>query len=62
MLQLRLLAHDRVEEAQAILVELHGDGKPDSVVVQVELEEMMEVIRMDGSDKGFWDFRELFNT
>ncbi|KIY02247.1 uncharacterized protein Z520_02385 [Fonsecaea multimorphosa CBS 102226] len=57
-----LLAHDRIEEAKAVLVKYHGDGDPDSVVVRVELEEMMEVIRMDGADKRFWDFRELFNT
>ncbi|KAH0847431.1 Lactose permease [Fonsecaea pedrosoi] len=57
-----LLAHDRVEEAKAVLVKYHGDGDPDSVVVRVELEEMMEVIRIDGADKRFWDFRELFNT
>ncbi|OQV00862.1 hypothetical protein CLAIMM_06303 [Cladophialophora immunda] len=59
---LELLAHDRVEEAKAVLVKYHGDSDPDSVVVRVELEEMMEVIRIDGADKRFWDFRELFNT
>ncbi|KEF59366.1 uncharacterized protein A1O9_04210 [Exophiala aquamarina CBS 119918] len=57
-----LLAHDRLEEARAILVKYHGDGNPDSLVVTVELEEMLEVIQLDGSDKRFWDFRELFNT
>ncbi|EXJ53421.1 uncharacterized protein A1O5_13355 [Cladophialophora psammophila CBS 110553] len=54
--------HDRIEEAKAVLVKYHGDGDRDSVVARVELEEMMEVIRMDGADKRFWDFRELFNT
>lgn len=58
----RLLAHDRIEEARDILVKYHGDGNTDSVVVQVEMEEMMAVIRTDGSDKRFWDFRELFNS
>ncbi|KAJ9616676.1 hypothetical protein H2200_000395 [Cladophialophora chaetospira] len=57
-----LLAHDRLEEAKAILVKYHGDGNPNSIVVRVELEEMLEVIRQDGSDKRFWDFRELFNS
>jgi len=52
----------REAEAKAILIKYHGDGDRASLVVKVELEEMMEVIRMDGSDKRFWDFRELFNT
>lgn len=40
----------------------HGDGNADSLVVRVELEEMSAVIRIDASDKRFWDWRELFNT
>lgn len=62
LLPTRLLAHDRLEDAKAVLTKYHGDGNPDSFVVQVELDEMMEVIRMDASDKRFWDFSELFNT
>ena len=58
----RLMAHDHADKAKEILVKYHGDGNPDSLVVALEMEEMLEVIRMDGSDKRFWDFRELFNT
>src|SRR3569833_746799 len=57
-----LLAHDRVEDAKAVLVKYHGAGDPDSLVVRVELEEMMEVSQIDASDKRFWDFRELFDS
>lgn len=58
----RLLAHDRFEDAKDVLIRLHGDGNPESLVVRVELDEMAEVIRTNASDKRFWDWRELFNT
>ena len=57
-----LVAHDRLDEARTILIKYHGDGDPDSPVVALELQEMLEVIRLDGSDKRWWDFRELFNS
>ena len=56
------VAHDNVDRAKEILIKYHGDGNPDSVVVAVELEEMLQVISTTGSDKRFWDFRELFNS
>jgi hypothetical protein len=58
----RYVGQGRVEEATAILVKYHGDGNPDSLVVQIELEEMFEVIELEGSDKRWWDFRALFNS
>lgn len=45
-----------------MLVKYHGDGDPDALVANLELQEMQEVIELDGSDKRWWDFRELFNT
>jgi len=48
--------------AKAILIEYHGDGNPDALVANLELQEMLEVIELEGSDKRFWDFRNLFNT
>ena len=51
-----------MDKAKEILVKYHGDGDPDSLVVQIELEEMMEVIHLDASDKRWWDYRELFNS
>lgn len=37
----------------------HGNGNPDSKVVAIELEEMNESISTTGSDKTWWDFRDL---
>ncbi|KAL7932838.1 general substrate transporter [Trichoderma chlorosporum] len=52
----------RIAEAKSILVKYHGDGDPDALVANLELQEMIEVIELDGSDKRWWDFRSLFNT
>ncbi|KAK4065880.1 uncharacterized protein Triagg1_8432 [Trichoderma aggressivum f. europaeum] len=52
----------RVAEAKSILIKYHGDGDPDALVANLELQEMIEVIELDGSDKRWWDFRSLFNT
>ena len=40
----------------------HGDGDPNSPIIQLELQEMDMDISTAGSDKRWWDFRELFNT
>lgn len=55
------VGNDQVDKAREILVKYHGDGDPDSVVAALELEEMLEVISLEGSNKRWWDFRELFN-
>ncbi|KAI0793791.1 general substrate transporter [Fomes fomentarius] len=52
----------RIEEARDILVKYHGDGDPNSAIVALEMEEMLEVISVEGSDKRWWDFRDLFNS
>ena len=33
-----------------------------SPIVQLENKEMREEISLDGSDKRWWDYRQLFNT
>jgi hypothetical protein len=58
----RYVSQGRETEAKEILVKYHGDGDPDSLVVNLEMQEMLEVIDLEGSDKRFWDFRCLFNT
>ncbi|EPQ53071.1 hypothetical protein GLOTRDRAFT_117176 [Gloeophyllum trabeum ATCC 11539] len=50
------------DKARAILVKYHGNGNPDSEVVRLEMDEMREVINTGGSDKRWWDYRELFNS
>ncbi len=56
------MGQGRDNEAKAILIKYHGDGDPASIIVNLEMQEMAEVIELDGSDKRWWDFRELFNT
>ncbi|KAL1962654.1 hypothetical protein VTN77DRAFT_9288 [Rasamsonia byssochlamydoides] len=56
------MAQDRPDKAKEILVQYHGDGNPDSAIVQLEMEEMQQVVSITGSDKRFWDFRDLFNS
>ena len=56
------MAQDNHDKAREILVKYHGDGNPDSRIVALEMEEMMEVVSITGSDKRWWDFRDLFNS
>jgi len=55
-----LMSQGRTEEAHAFLVKYHGNNNPQSALVKLELEEMMEGIRQDGIDKVWWDYRPLF--
>lgn len=58
----RYVGQGRVDKAREILVKYHGDGDTNSPIVALELEEMQQAISPDGSDKRWWDFRELFNS
>ncbi|KAI6091607.1 general substrate transporter [Hypoxylon rubiginosum] len=52
-----LMANGREAEAVAFLAKYHGNGNPESRLVQLEIEEMKEGIRQDGIDKRPWDYR-----
>ncbi|CDO72080.1 hypothetical protein BN946_scf184962.g23 [Trametes cinnabarina] len=56
------IGQGKIEQAREILIKYHGDGDSDSPIVALELKEMLEVISARGSDKRWWDFRELFNS
>jgi hypothetical protein len=56
------MAQDNHDKAYEILVKYHGDGSPDSAIVRLEMEKMLEVVSISGSDKRWWDFHDLFNT
>ena len=56
------MGQGHMDKARAVLVKYHGNGNPDSLVVKLELEEMEEVIELEGSDKRWWDYRGLFNS
>jgi sugar porter (SP) family MFS transporter len=57
-----LIANDRHEEALDIMAKYHGEGSRESPIVQLEYKEMVEDISVTGSDKRWWDYRELFNS
>ena len=56
-----LYVHNKLERSKAMLIEYHGEGNPESVWVQLQLQEYEEFLERDGSDKRWWDYRSLFN-
>ncbi|KZT59141.1 general substrate transporter [Calocera cornea HHB12733] len=56
------MSQGREDTAKAILVKYHAGGNEDSLIVKVELDEMRELISVDGADKRWWDWSCLFNT
>jgi hypothetical protein len=57
-----LMANGREEEALAFLTKYHGNGDPDSALVQLQWVEFKENIKVDASDKRWWDYRALLAT
>lgn len=57
-----LIAHDRHEEAIQVLAYYHGEGDRNSPIVHLSYREMIEEIVTEGSDKRWWDYRDLFST
>ena len=45
-----------------MLAEYHGEGDRNAPIVQLEFCEMIQEISKSGSDKRWWDYRELYNT
>ncbi|KAF5333204.1 hypothetical protein D9611_002530 [Ephemerocybe angulata] len=57
-----LLAVGRNDEALAILAKYHGNGNPEAPLVKLEWKEYQESVKLDASDKRWWDYSELVNT
>ncbi|KAK3671457.1 hypothetical protein LTR78_008735 [Recurvomyces mirabilis] len=57
-----LMSRGREHEARSILTKYHGEGDPGHYLVQIEMDEMRNAIDTSGSDKRWWDYRELFNS
>ncbi|KAE8355733.1 general substrate transporter [Aspergillus coremiiformis] len=57
-----LVSQDKHEAALNVLANYHGEGDRNSPIVQLEYREMLEDISKTGSDKRWWDYRELFNS
>lgn len=58
-----LYSRGKPEEARKILAKLHSQtGDIHSPLVEIQMEEIVEYVKLDGSDKRWWDFRPLFRT
>jgi sugar porter (SP) family MFS transporter len=50
------------DEAAKVIAKYHGNGDVNSPLVQLELKEFEESIKLNASDKRWWDYSELVNT
>ncbi|RXW24714.1 hypothetical protein EST38_g1192 [Candolleomyces aberdarensis] len=57
-----LLSVGRNEEALKILAKYHGGGDEKAPLVVLEWKEFQEGVKLDASDKRWWDYSELVNT
>ncbi|ORX37514.1 and other transporter-domain-containing protein [Kockovaella imperatae] len=58
-----LYAAGRKEEAQKVLAYFHSrDNDVNSPLIQLEMQEIVAQISLDGGDKRWWDFKPLFNS
>ena len=57
-----LMANGRRDEAEKVLAYYHGECSADHIVVKLQIAEMDAQISTEGSDKRWWDYRDLFNT
>ncbi|KAJ4193147.1 hypothetical protein NW767_010436 [Fusarium falciforme] len=56
-----LISKDRTEEALAIFAKYHGEGDPNSPVVQLQYQQILEEHTHEEPGR-WWDYRELVNT
>lgn len=57
-----LLANERDDEARDFLTRFHGNGDPNHPVVLLEWQEFKENIAIDGADKRWYDYSELYKS
>ncbi|KAF9266336.1 general substrate transporter [Marasmius fiardii PR-910] len=57
-----LMSVNQKEEARKVLAKYHGNGDENAPLVQLQWKEFEEAIRLDASDKRWYDYSELFNT
>jgi sugar porter (SP) family MFS transporter len=57
-----LISQGKNEAARAVLARYHGEGDPDHPLVKLQMVEMEHQISTTGSDKKWWDYRDLFKT
>ncbi|KAI0867686.1 lactose permease [Hypoxylon argillaceum] len=57
-----LIHHDKADEALAIFAKYHGEGDPNSPLVQLQYREIVEEYHACKDENPWWDYRELGNT
>ena len=60
-----LLAHDKADEGHRVLTTYHGNGNPDSAIVQLEMNEIHASITYNATltrGQRWWDYRPLFQA
>ncbi|KAF9876718.1 hypothetical protein CkaCkLH20_05564 [Colletotrichum karsti] len=56
-----LISKDRTDEALSILAEFHGEGDPNSAIVQLQYHQILDEHRAQEAGR-WWDYRELVAT
>ncbi|KAG5949933.1 hypothetical protein E4U53_005632 [Claviceps sorghi] len=57
-----LVAQGRHADAIKVLATYHGEGDEKHALVELQMREMSNQIAAEGSDKRWWDYRELWST
>lgn len=57
-----LISNGKTSKARTVLARYHGEGDEDHPLVKLQMAEMEHEISTHGSDKKFWDYRELWQT
>ncbi|KAL3965528.1 hypothetical protein ACCO45_002532 [Purpureocillium lilacinum] len=57
-----MFANRREEQALAFLTKYHGAGRSDHPLVRLQMDEYRQVITVNGSDKHWWDYSDLYKT
>ncbi|KAF8461994.1 general substrate transporter [Kalaharituber pfeilii] len=57
-----LYANDLKEESVRVLEKYHGEGSRKSPIVVLTYREMVQEVFIEGSDKRWWDYSDLFNS
>ena len=57
-----LMAQGRIDDAKKVLAFYHGEGEINNIFVKMQIAEMSYQIETSGSDKRWWDYKDLFST
>lgn len=55
-----LYTNGKLQQAKEVIIKYHGLDNPNSVYLDLQINEYMESLVLDGADKRWWDYRALF--